>query len=198
MEPSSLKQALRRGAFHALVGLAVVSALLLLPRPVTLIALGAVTAAVLCLEIARLRVPTVRRHFSVFFGSLMRGNELSGPTSSGYFLVSCLLTVLAFPRGIAVLSILFLSLGDPAATAIGMWKGRTRLWGRSFEGDAACLAACLVVAFAVSFGLREPPLVVAVVGAVVATVIQSLPIPVNDNFTISLGSALAMIAASAV
>lgn len=196
MEPMSLRRALRRGIFHALAGLACVLALIFFPRLAMLIALGVVTAAFLSLEIARLRIPSINRHFSMWFASLLRKEELGKPTGSGYFLVSCLITVLAFPQNIAVLAILFLSLGDPAATVVGMWKGRTRLWGRSIEGNSAFLGVCLLVAVLISTNQHGPPLTVAAVGAVAASVIQLLPIPVNDNLTIAIGSALAMLIAS--
>ena len=194
----SLSHALRRGIFHALAGLACAFAILSLSRFTMLVTLAAVTAAFLSLEVARLRIPSLKRRFSVWFACLLREEEVSKATGSSYFLVSCLITVLLFPRNIAALAILFLSLGDPAATVVGMWKGRTRLWGKSMEGNAACLGICLFTAILVSIVLQEPPLTVAVAGAVLATVIQSLPVRLNDNLTIPIGSAVAMLVASII
>jgi dolichol kinase len=104
-----------------------------------------------------------------------------------------LVTVLVFPPDIASLAILFLALGDPAATIVGTWKGQTRFWGKSLEGNIACLVACLLVAVVVVTARDYPPLLAAVVGAFVATVFGALPLRINDNITIPFGSALAML-----
>ena len=103
-----------------------------------------------------------------------------------------MITMLAFPKHIATPAILYLSLGDPAATVIGLWKGRIRIWGRSVEGHIACLIVCLLVASVLVTTSADLALVVAFVGAFAATIIQALPLPINDNLTIPLGSALAM------
>ena len=196
MGATSICHALRRGIFHALAGIACVFALFYLSRTTMLVALAIVTAAFISLEVARLRIPYLKRHFSAWFACLLRKEEVSKPTGSGYFLVSCLITVLAFPQDIAALAILFLSLGDPSAAIVGMWKGRTRLWGKSMEGNAACLGVCLFIAILFSITLQNPPLAVAFAGAVFATFVQALPIRVNDNLTIPIGSAAAMLVVS--
>lgn len=195
---ASVGHTLRRGAFHALSGLACVFALLYLPRLTMLAALGGVTAALLAIELARLYSPSLKQRFSAWFAPLMRRREVDQLTGSSYFLASCLITVLAFPREIAALAILFLSLGDPLAAVVGTWRGRTRFWGKSLEGHLACLAVCLLIALVVSETLGEPPLAVAVSGAVIASIIQALPLAVNDNLTIPIGSAAAMLAAGAL
>ncbi len=196
MQATPVYHALRRGSFHALVGIACVLALLYLPRVAMLLALASVTAAFIALEVARLRIPSLKRRFSAWFACLLREKEFSKPTGSGYFLVSCLITVLVFPQEIAALAILFLSLGDPSATIVGTWKGHTRLWGKSLEGNAACLGVCLFVAIIFCVILQRPPLAVALAGALVATFVQALPVRLNDNLTIPIISAVAMLAVS--
>jgi glycerol-3-phosphate acyltransferase PlsY len=107
-------------------------------------------------------------------------------------------SALAFPRGIAVLAVLFLTLGDPAAAVFGIWKGRTRFRGKSVEGDLACLVICLVIAVIVTWMLPDPLLVVGIAGAVFASLFQALPVPLNDNLTIPVGSGIGMAIISAL
>ena len=196
MESVSIHHAARRGAFHAVIGLAAVAALFFLPRLTVLVALAVVTAGFLSLEAARLCVPSLNKCFSIWFASLLREEEKSKLTGSSYFLIGCLITVLAFHQDIATLAILFLSLGDPAATVVGMWKGCIRLWGKSIEGNIACLIVCLCVGIPVATILENLTLTVAIVGAVFATLFQALPLRLSDNLTIPLGSAVAMMVAS--
>ncbi len=196
MESGSVSHALSRGAFHAFLGLAFAAALLLLPRLVVLAALATATVGLLIFEAARLRVPSLRRWFSALFAPLLRKEEEDKLTGSSYFLIGCLITALAFPQHIAALAILFLSFGDPAATVVGIWKGHRKLWGRSVEGDIACLIVCILVGTLAATILENPSLIVAIVGAIFATLFQALPLRLNDNLTIPLGSATAMMLAS--
>ena len=196
MESASIRQALRRGAFHAVLGATFATALLLLPQLLVHAALAIATVGFLIFEAIRLRVPSLRRWFSALFAPLLRKEEEDDFTGSSYFLIGCLLTALAFPQNIACLAILFLSFGDPAATVVGIWKGHRKLWGRSAEGDIACLIVCMLVGILFAVILKNPPLIVAIVGAIFATLFQALPLRLNDNLTIPLGSTAAMMALS--
>lgn len=157
-----------------------------------LIALAAATALFLIFEAARLHSPSLNQRFLGWFAPLLREEESARPTGSSYFLIACLITALAFPSHIAAPAILFLSLGDPAATLVGVWKGQTKLWDKSVEGHLACLISCFLVAILLASTLDGLSLTVALVGAAVATFFQALPRTLNDNFTIPLGGAACM------
>jgi len=98
-----------------------------------------VSAIFLSFEVVKLNVPFVNRRFLSCFTSLLRREEGSRPTGSSYFLIACLITVPAFPRHITTPAILFVSLGDPIAAVVGVWKGHITLWGKSVEGHMAWL-----------------------------------------------------------
>jgi dolichol kinase len=188
----SIRHALIRGAFHATIGIISVIALFLFSWPAVVLALAVVTALFLSLEVTRLFVPPFNQHFCAWFHVLLREKEHFKLTGSSYFLIGCLITALALPRDIASLAILFLAIGDPVATLVGTWKGRTYLWGKSLEGHIACFIACILIGVLMAVIVKSPPLTVALVGAVFATIFQALSLPVNDNITIPLGSALVM------
>jgi dolichol kinase len=166
--------------------------LFLFPWLAVVLALAVVTALFLSLEVIRLCVPSFNQHFCAWLGDLLREKEHFKLTGSSYFLIGCLVTALALPRDIASLAILFLAIGDPIATVVGTWKGRTYLWGKSLEGHIACFLACILIGVLMAVIVKSPPLTVALVGAVFATIFQALSLPVNDNITIPLGSALIM------
>ena len=192
MNTIALRRALSRGAFHAFTGSTIVIGLLCWDKVALLIALGAATALFLIFEAARLQFPSLNQRFLDWFAPLLRKEESARPTGSSYFLFACLITALAFPRHISAPAILFLSVGDPAATVVGVWRGRVRLWGKSLEGNAACLIICFLVAILLVLTLDGLSLKVALVGAAVATLFQALPRTLNDNLTIPMGSAACM------
>ncbi|MCK4301338.1 MAG: phosphatidate cytidylyltransferase, partial [candidate division Zixibacteria bacterium] len=74
------------------------------------------------------------------------------------------------------------------AALIGRKFGRHRFWNKSLEGSLACLAGTLVVA-ALAPEIAWP---IAVTGAVVATVVEALPLGVDDNVTVPILSGLSM------
>ncbi len=198
MKAALIRRALPRAAIHAAVGIVVLICLYLLPRPVFLILLCVGTIGILTLDLVRLRLPVLGERLYTFFAPVLRGGEASRITGATYFLIGSLVSVLAFPRDIAILAILFLSLGDSSAAIIGIWKGRVRLWGKSLEGDAACLVVCLAISLLFASISGRPALTVALVGAVFAAIFQALPLPINDNLTIPIGSGLAMLAANSL
>jgi glycerol-3-phosphate acyltransferase PlsY len=193
VEFTPVQHSLIRGVFHAAIGLVAATLLSLYPRLIFISALAAATVAFLCLEAARLRIPRFKQYFANWFTPLLRKEEENKLTGSSYFLIGSMITAILFPRDIALLAILFLSFGDPAASVAGAWKGHTRLWDKTLEGDIACFAACLLLGTLATMILKNPPLVVAMVGAVFATIFQSLPLRINDNITIPIGSAAGML-----
>lgn len=196
MQTLSLRHALRRGAFHASVGVIIATSSLFFPPFTISVALAAVTAFFLSFDAIRLRVTWLNHWFLSWFAPLVRDKERTKLTGSSYFLIACLITVAAFPRHISIPAILFVSLGDSAATVVGVWKGRIRVWGRSVEGHIACLVICLVIGGLLAATSHGLPPIVTVVGAIFATLFEALPLPLNDNITIPVGSALAMTLAS--
>jgi dolichol kinase len=60
--------------------------------------------------------------------------------------------------------------------------------GKSLEGSFACFAACLVVGVVLA-AVTHIALWVVVLGAICATVMESLSLPVNDNLSIPLVAA---------
>lgn len=142
----------------------------------------------LAIEVFRLNHPRTRNAFKHFFGELLRNHEDVSLLGSTYLLIACLLSIHLFPKPVAVLALSFLILGDTMAAIVGKSFGRVRLFGKTLEGSIACLAVC----YGLTLLLPEVPFRVAVVGAVVATVFELLPIPLDDNFRIPLSAGFAM------
>lgn len=107
-------------------------------------------------------------------------------------LLAALIAFLVFEHHIAVTSVCFLAVGDALATTIGRNNGRKKLTIETFKGNAACLIGCLVVGFIVHYAGLKISIPMVLVGAIVATITEAIPLPVNDNLTIPIASGLAM------
>jgi dolichol kinase len=174
--------------------LLVAAAAFFLPRTVLLIPLGVVTFIVFALELVRLKLPGVNRWFLSFFKPLLRKEEASRLTGTGFSVAGALVAFLLFPRDIAILAVSFLAVGDPMATIVGKHIGRTRLLGkRTLEGDLACLVSCIIVGSIYYFAGLDISWLAVLVGALGATIAEAVPLPINDNLILPLFAGLVML-----
>jgi dolichol kinase len=101
---------------------------------------------------------------------------------STYFIFSTILTILLFPKSIAIVSILILILSDTAAAVVGKWIGRVKIFGKTLEGSMAFLLTSLLIVW-IYPNLNRFSGSLAALGA---TLIEVLPIKLSDNLTIPL------------
>ena len=148
-----------------------------------------VALALLVTDLVKIHQPRLRTYFTQFFGHLIRRHERAGVTASTYMLVSALLATYLFDREVAAAAMVFLIVGDFCAAMVGKAVGRTPLFGKTLEGFAAGFVASFLVAWLLvpSLGVRD-----LLIAAFVGSVVEILPIPVDDNFRIPLVSGLVL------
>jgi dolichol kinase len=117
-----------------------------------------------------------------FFGRVLREEEKPTFMGSTYFLFSTILTILLFPKSVAIASLLILILADTSAALIGKEVGRVSIYGKTLEGSLAFLLTSLLIVWIYPNLNRLS----GSLGAFGATIIEILPIKINDNLTIPL------------
>ena len=165
---------------------------LFIPKGILLITLGAMTGIFVAWEIVRFASPSVNRWMVSHLGVILKKEEGFRLTGTTCLLLASLAVFLLFDKYVAITSLLFLSIGDLMATVIGEKYGRRMAFNKSFEGSLACLASCLLIGMLMTRIGPTMVLPVAIVGAVSATIVELLPIPIDDNLTIPLFSAAIM------
>ena len=139
----------------------------------------------LAVDVVRVHDRRFRRAFRRLFGEMLREHERWSLLGSTYLLIAALLAVEIFPRPVAAAALGFTVLGDAFAAMVGRAWGRTRLFHKSLEGTLAGLAACLAWAGVVGLA-GQLPWGVLIAGACVASLIELLPIPLDDNLGVTL------------
>ena len=140
-------------------------------------------------DITRHRIVWIKSIFKYFFNDMLRGHELKGQlTGATWVLIGSLISILIFTKYVAIIALIFMSLGDTAAGLIGQKYGKHKVGNKTWEGFFAGLIICFIV----SINFPFLPLKISLVGAFVAMIMELLPIPLDDNFKIPLGSGAIM------
>jgi len=151
----------------------------------------AAAAAAAIVDLMRLHDRRVKGLVMRYFGPLIRKHEKQNLLGSTYLLLAALLAFEIFPRPIAAAAIGMTVLGDGVAAIVGKAYGRTPIFSKSVEGAVGGLAACGLWAGYLVVG-GHLPWYVAVSGALAASLIELLPIPLDDNLGMTLVSGYVM------
>jgi len=193
--PQWLTEARRKAVHLAFIVLPLELLLEVLPWPRThkefRLLFVALTAGAIALDVLRIHEARVRTFFRQFFGEMIREHEQMSLLGSSYLLLAALIAVEVFPQPIAAAALGFTVLGDAMGALVGKGWGRRKVFNKSLEGALGCLVACLVWA-GVVHAVAGVPLGVLVAGAITATVVEVLPIPLDDNLGITLAAGYAM------
>jgi len=183
-----------RRVLHALTGCLIAAAVVVSGVPPSAVAgaLGGVLVLLVVLDSVRLRSPRLNAAFFRLFRSLASPREAERAVSGSWYVAGAALALALFPRQAAVAGILVLALADPAAHTFGRRYGKIRLGKGTLEGSLAFFCVALGVA------LLTVPVPAALAAAVAATLVEPLPLALDDNLTIPLAGAAAVVLAQAV
>jgi dolichol kinase len=175
----------KRKAVH-LLALAIPIGVWFVPRNRALFILALLGGIWVLGDVLRFVLPAWKNKVERLFDAIIRDREKEKPPAgSSYLWLSAFLSVLLFPKPVAVLSLSFLILGDTAAALAGSRWGRTTFFsGKSLEGSLACWAVCL----AAGTLLPLVPWWTTLIGATAAALTELAPLRVDDNLTIPLVS----------
>jgi diacylglycerol kinase (CTP) len=190
---------LARKIWHMSMGVVIVAIYLAgTPKPISLALLGFFFLLFLGMETARLRNPALNQLALKLWGPLMRSHETHRLSGIPYFLGSALAAVAIFPQPVAVLSLLYLAIGDPVASVFGILYGdrSARLKnGKSLIGTMAGVGICTLISLVYLSGLHlsyGTVILLSLIGGAAGGTAEILPIDIDDNFTIPIISGLVL------
>ena len=140
-------------------------------------------------DILRHKVAWVKSLFTLFINSMLRSHEQEGKlTGATWVMIGAVISIILFSKPVAIIALIFMSIGDTAAGLIGQRYGKHKIWNKSWEGFFGGLFVCIIIGM--NYSLL--PITISLSGAVAAMVMEILPIPLDDNFKIPLGSGAIM------
>jgi len=163
------------------------------PKLEVILYLSIVLVIFLLIELFRFFRPSFNYWLLKKFHLILKDKEAKTLLSTTVFLILSLLIILLFRKQVAIYCLFFLGLGDSASAIVGRNFGRIKIGKKTLEGSIAffiiCLftagflrlAACLNIAWGVIIG-----------GILTATLVELLPLPLDDNISVGLSSAIVM------
>ena len=145
--------------------------------------LFSVTICFVTVDYFRSRIVWIQKWFQIFFSPMLRKHELEGKlTGATWVFIGGTISVFLFEKDIAVLALLFMSVGDTVAALIGQRYGKIKIGKKSIEGFAGGLISCIFV----SIFFPSVIWINRITGSLVASLTELSPIPVDDNLMIPL------------
>ncbi len=151
--------------------------------------LGTIACVLYILEQVRINYPEFSGNFEKYSKYLLRAEEQLKESAGVPFVMGLLLTILSFPKPVAVVAILTLAVADPLSAIIGIRFGRLRVVAhKSIEGSGAFFLGCFVATCVVFLGYTSTATALGLGFFVAFTVsiFEMMPIRLDDNLTIPL------------
>ena len=184
-----------RRLFHLANGVVVATAYaLLFSRTQVVHLFGIVACTVYILDRVRIHYPEISARLPWAERTFLRAEEHAREAAATPYAIAMLLTILTFPKPVALIAIYTLAIADPLSAVVGIRFGRHRLVGRkSVEGSIAFFAASFAVSVAVLAWASDVPLATrlgaSLAIALLGAMVEVLPLRIDDNITIPLGVA---------
>lgn len=161
-------------------------------KKITLIVLGTVAFLTIVIEILRFRFPAFNQKIFSCFDFILKNREKKGISGTTYFLIASLLTIFFFEKAIAITALIFTVFGDAIAAIWGSSFGKIRIKDKSLEGSIACFILCFFIGMILIAIKVEINVKLVFFGAIAATLVEVLPVEIDDNLTMPIFSGLVM------
>ncbi len=154
------------------------------------------TVFAIIIEYLRVHSVIIKKLFGDFLISMLRLHEMDGKyTGATWVFIGSTITIAIFPKEIAIISLVYMSIGDTVAGLVGRKFGKIKFYDKTIEGSLAGLIFCLLSGYLVQLSL---PMEVVISGAFAAMFIELLPISIDDNLSVPLFAGTIMVIASTV
>lgn len=160
-------------------------------------ALGTIACLLYVFEQIRIGYPEKAQKFLPMTKFIIRAEEQLKESAMVPYAFAVLLTIITFPKPIALVAIYTLAIADPLSAIIGIKYGNKRIVPhKSLEGSAAFFVSTFLITLGVlsvytggvSFGI----FMVTFVVALVSSTFEMLPLKLDDNLTIPLFTAFVL------
>lgn len=181
-----------RRFFHMASGMAVaLSYALFFSHAQIVHLLGTIACVAYVFDRIRVAYPETAQKFEWLTNFFLRAEEQLKESAMIPYAIGILLTLLSFPKSVALIAICILALADPLSAIIGINYGK-RHWvkEKTIEGSVAFLSISFACAFLIlwnmSSGLWWQVLLISLLLSLLVSAFEMIPLKIDDNLTIPL------------
>ena len=198
--PTATRKSLQlpRRFFHCGMGIAlgiVYQFLLTHSRAIYILGFGA--CVVYILEQIRINYPELSGKVKIINKYLFRAEEQLKESAGVPYVMGILLTLISFPKVVALVAIYTLAVADPMSAIIGIKYGKTMVVAnKSLEGSLAFFISSFLITFLVFFWwtsyvttMLGPIFLLSFLVALIGSLFEMIPLRIDDNLTIPLFTA---------
>ena len=159
--------------------------------------LGTIACLLYVVEQVRVNYPETAAKLLPFTRFIMRAEEQLKESAMVPFAMAVLLTIITFPKHIALVGIYTLAFADPLSAIIGIRFGKHKISPtRSYEGSGAFFFATfftsLFILAGYSGGFTFSAFMVSFILGIACTLFDMIPLKIDDNLTIPLFTSVAL------
>ncbi|HOK14603.1 MAG TPA: SEC59/DGK1/VTE5 family protein [Candidatus Kapabacteria bacterium] len=173
-------------------------------RKTAIVILFVLAVLMVTIDISTKKNEFLRKIYKQIFGGILRKHERKKKkillNGASWVLISAVITILIFPKIIAVTAFTILIVSDIAAALIGRKFGRHRLFNKSWEGTIAFIATAIAAVFVLGFSFDAPVsyFIAGSLGAVAGGFAEasSKKLKMDDNFVVPMSIGIIMLAFS--
>lgn len=185
---------LARKAYHFFGVLIIIGLYQILTRHQAVIAITVAASLLVTLDFLRLRNRSLNRVTYQLFAPFLRKEEFNKFSGMAYLLSGAFFVVVFFPKPVGLLAFLFLAIGDPISSIVGVLYGKDKIVGnKSLQGSMAGFLACTFTAalyFQFLGIMTDRIILVSLIGGFIGALSELIPVgKLDDNFTIPVISA---------
>jgi dolichol kinase len=174
------------------------AAIWLLEYKESLLLFGTLTLFIFIIEILRKHSPKYRKFFHYIFGNILRSHENDESfTGAFYVSISALLSIILFPKIIAITALSIMLISDSFAALVGKKYGIYKLMSKSLEGSLAFFISgiCVVTVIYYLTDTITTFLYSGIFASAIGTIVElfSKKLKLDDNLTITIAVGSIMI-----
>jgi len=160
-------------------------------QEIALLIIGIVSIAFIMLDIIRFLHKQTNALLHEKVKKLFRKNEYHAFSSMTVFLTAFFVTILVFPKEIAITASTFLIFGDTFGKIFGLAFGRHKILNKTVEGTLAYFG-CILICSYVLYTLLDISPYILLFGGLSAPLIELFSMGINDNITVPIFSGAIM------
>jgi dolichol kinase len=153
--------------------------------------LGTAASVLYLMEQVRTKYPETAKRLLPVTRFLMRAEEQLKESAMMPYAMGMLLTIITFPKFIALIGVYTLAIADPMSAIIGIKYGKNRIVPhKTLEGSAAFFICTLLISLAMlsisDGGLTGFVFLAAFIISLIVSAFEMIPLKIDDNLTIPL------------